>query len=567
MPGGLLALACYGNENIVINGNPQLSMFYKAFLRHTHFAKETIRIPLEGPSQLTLDSPILVRAKIPRHGDLLSDLVLRFTLPDIFSKAIITEEINPLTAERRYVLERSYEFAWVRMIGARLIDTVTFTIGGQKIQEFGSDWIAARAVLDQDASQYAKWRALVGDVPECFDPAQGIYADPSGGYPNVVAWRGSPEVPYPVQNNAASIPRRIVRVPLGLWFSDYLANALPLVGLAAHECEITLKLRPIRDLYTILDPSGVRVRYGVRSLPYLPSDQYTTVWNPAYFGPLPPTLNNHYGEYEDPQGAPRYFYTDISGAVPLSDGWSMDATLEGTYVFLQESERKVFAAGTLRYNVRQVQSFILPAIQTRETHRIDVHNIATRVVFFGRRTDAIQYRNQATNLTNWMYPQAVNRPVATAVDNRQPNQVYVNDVLTQIGRSGMNVAGLQRNIIRAAFMTANGTPLFDSQDSDYFTQYIPYTNLTGYSAPYMDFTMASQAELWPLYTYSFAKNGSAVEQPTGTLNLSRINRFELDIDVEPIPPFARYTYDLYVFVETLNFLEIASGMGGLKFAI
>lgn len=40
----------------------------------------------------------------------------------------------------------------------------------------------------------------------------------------------------------------------------------------------------------------------------------------------------------------------------------------------------------------------------------------------------------------------------------------------------------------------------------------------------------------------------------------------MDVDVQPIPKLANYTYDLTVFVETINFLEITSGMGGLKFA-
>jgi hypothetical protein len=89
MPGGLLALVCYGNENVIVNGNPEVTWFYKSFLRHTHFSQEPIHIPLEGPNLLLMDSPVLWKAKIPRQGDLLSDLVLRVTLPDIFSKAYV----------------------------------------------------------------------------------------------------------------------------------------------------------------------------------------------------------------------------------------------------------------------------------------------------------------------------------------------------------------------------------------------------------------------------------------------------------------------------------------------
>ena len=72
--------------------------------------------------------------------------------------------------------------------------------------------------------------------------------------------------------------------------------------------------------------------------------------------------------------------------------------------------------------------------------------------------------------------------------------------------------------------------------------------------------------MWPISAYSFSLNGSSVEQPTGTLNMSRIDRFEMDVDVWPIPYLANYTYNLYTFVETLNFFEVSSGLGGLKFA-
>jgi len=558
MPGGLLALVCYGTENQQINGNPQTTWFRKTFMRYTHFSQEPIQIPLDGPNLLLMDAPILLKAKIPRQGDLLSDLVFRFQLPDIFSKAYISSGIGG-----RLNLDRAYEFAWVRQIGARLIDTVTCTIGGQIIQEFTSDWISARALLDNTDEKYQQWRAMVGDTPEYFDPANGIYADTSGsGYPNVIAWRG-----VPTQNNAPSIPGRIIRVPLGLWFSDFIANSLPLIALQYHDCEITLKLRPIRDLYTVLDPSGVRLRSNVVSLPYIPSDQYPTVWNPALLGPLPPTLNNLYGSTSDPRALMRNFLTDISGSAPVFDGWPLNATLEATYTFVREEEQQAFVRNTVKYNVRQVQNFIFSGINTRNTYRLDVHNISPRIVYFTRRSDAIPYRNQWTNLTNWINTQGTNRPFAAPIaPNAYPSQVYVNGVLTPIGRSGINIAGIQRRILRNVFLTANGTQLFDSEDPSYFAEYVPYRFLKGNSAPFNDYSLASQSEMWPLNTYSFALNGSSVEQPDGTLNTSRIDRLEMDVDVEPIPFLANYTYELQVFVETLNFLEISSGLGGLKFA-
>jgi hypothetical protein len=547
MSGGLITLVSFGNENAIVNGNPQITWFYKAFVRYSHFSQEPIQIPLNGPSQLLMDSPILLKAQIPRSGDLLSDLTLRCTVPDIFSKAYIEYDLsgNP-------VLQRTpQQFQWIRQLGARMIDRVTFTIGGQKIQEFTGDWIAARAVLDLDQSQYQKWRVMVGDVPELFDPASGIYADPSGAYPNVVAWNNQ------TQTNAPSIPGRILRIPLGLWFSDYIANSLPLVALQQHTPEIQIQMRPIRDLYTILDPSGVRLRYGYRSLPYLPSDQYTQVWNPALYGPLPETLNNLYGSYEDPTGTMRNFLTDINTTVPNSDGWPLNITLEGVYTFVTDAERQVFATQSLRYNIRQMQAFTFPGVTGRARYELDVHNIASRIIWWARRSDAIPNRNDYINLTNWIY--AHQRPYVIPLSGYP--------AIPGVGRSGLTLPGLQRRILRNATLLANGTNLFNEEDANYFNQYVPYKYLKGYTIPYENFGLATQNEMWPMHVYSFALNSSDAEQPSGTLNTSRVNYLELDVDVEPIPVGAFYTYNLHVVVETLNFLEIASGMGGLKFAL
>lgn len=568
MPGGLLSLVCYGNENIIINGNPQVTFFYKTFLRHTHFSQEPIQIALDGPTVLQMDAPILVKAKIPRQGDLLSDLVLRVQVPDVFSKAYVhTDEAG------NYVLDRVYEFAWVRQLGVRMIQSMTMTVGGQKIQEFTSDWISARAALDLDSTRYAKWRYMVGDTPEMFDPANGIYGDPSGGYPNVLAWRGSEDLPNPVQNNAPSIPGRILRIPLGLWFSDYIENSLPLVALQYHDCEIQIVLRPLRELYTVLDMSGNRVRPGIQTLKPEPTDQYTSVWNQQYYGDLPPSLNNLYGASDMSGVRMKDFLTDISGAIPFQDGWALNASLEGTFTFVTDEERRMFVQKTLRYNVRQVQNFIYTGVTSRDSYELDVHNIATRIVYFGRRSDAILYRNQPLNLTNWMYPTKSQRPfVYPSVETGDgripliPQQVLVNGKSIPIGYSGLNIPGLQRRILRNMNIKANGQQLFDSQDSSYFTEYVPFRYLQGGASAYADYGLATQSEMWPLYTYSFSLNGSSVEQPKGTLNTSRIDSLELDIDVEPIPTLANYTYEIQIFVETLNFLEITNGLGGLKFA-
>jgi hypothetical protein len=266
----------------------------------------------------------------------------------------------------------------------------------------------------------------------------------------------------------------------------------------------------------------------------------------------------------------RHFLTDfgsgVSNNIPNNDGWPLNATLEATYTFVSPQERNTFAKQKLRYNVRQVQNYIFSGIVTRNSYRLDVHNIATRVVYFARRSDAIPYRNQHTNLTNWIHSQSALRPFATP-STGYPQFVKSGTRTIQIGRSGLNIPGLRRQIIRNVYLLANGQQLFEPQDPDYFTAYVPSKYLKGNAMPFQDFSLATQSEMWPIHTYSFALQGSDPDQPTGTLNTSRINRLEIDIDVEDIPILANYTYELQVFVETLNFLEITAGMGGLKFAL
>lgn len=559
MSGGLISLISFGNENVILNGNPQMTYFYTSFMRHTHFSQEPIEFPLEGPQQLQFDAPILLKTRIPRDGDLLSDLVLRVDIPDIFSKAYLDKTTDPYT-----LAAQPYTFQWVRQLGVRMIERVTFLVGGAKIQEFTGDWIAARALLDLDQTAYQKWRVMVGDVPELFDPANGVFAaesPASGKYPHVVEWVG--QAP---QQNLPSIPGRRLRVPLGLWFSDFIENSLPLVALQNHFPEIQIQLRSIRDLYTVIvpgpesDTTPVRVRYGYKVGNYLPTDQYTTVWNPDTLGPLPNTLNNYYQEEQPANATLRHFLTDVGAQIPQSDSWPLNISLEGTFTFLTDAERKVFATKTLTYPVRQVQYFDIPGVTAKARYEVDVHNVVTRAVWWARRSDAVRFRNDYVNLTNWIL--ANQRPYALP-SAAAPTYPYVPGLYA----SGLLIPGTQRRILRAGAFLANGTYLFNPQDSGYFTEYVPYKYLGGNSMPSENMGLAAQYEMWPIHVYSFALRGSDAKQPSGTLNASQINKLQFEYDVEAIPVGALYTYDVTLIMETMNYLDIASGMGGLKFAL
>ena len=532
MPGGLLPLVAYGNMNRIISGNPQMTYFYKAFLRYTHFSQENITVPLEGQTELSLSAPIQLRAKIPRHGDLLSDMYLTVQLPPIFNKL--------------YEGRPSHEFAWTRQVGLRMIERVGLYIGGSKVQEYSSDWLAAKYQLDQSLDSYEKWSSMIGDVPEMHSPASGPYADPAGGYPNVV--------PYPgvvTQLNAPSIPGRELNIPLGFFFSDSPGLAIPLIGLQYHDVEVRITLRPSKEIYTISDPSGIRTQYGYRLDSANGTMIYANSWNPAY-GPLPESLNNNYVEFYDISGSPRNFLTDIGYGIPVSDNIPLNPRLQCTYIYLTEEERRIFASKKLEYMVRQVQEFKFSDITSRRQLQVDAHSLVTRFIWFGRRSDWF-YRNDYTNLTNWKYTDPVRRPYARAPGTNKT--------------SGVIIPGTSRDIMTSARILCSGNEIFEEKRANYFSDIVPYKTSLGNGYPFLLSGLLAPNALSPLYLYSFALNSSSVTQPSGTINTSRITKLDLEVDVQSLPSDANYSYEFSVFAESLNFLEIASGLGGMKYSI
>jgi hypothetical protein len=56
------------------------------------------------------------------------------------------------------------------------------------------------------------------------------------------------------------------------------------------------------------------------------------------------------------------------------------------------------------------------------------------------------------------------------------------------------------------------------------------------------------------------------EQPSGSINASVIRLFQLEIDPYPLPANPTYVYNVNVYVESYNVVNISSGLGGLKYA-
>lgn len=520
--GGLLVLVAYGSQNVLLSGNPQMTYYYKIFKRYSHFSMENVTVPLDGPNQLQWDQTVQLRAKIPRVGDLLSDIYFSFQIPDIYSKY----------AQARGPTNPQFTFQWVNYLGAALIQKASFFVGGQKIQEFDGTYMVAKAQLEYDTDTFAKWKILVGDTNELNSPQLGAFSNGTN-YPFVLKDPVNAGAGV-AQSNRPSILGQDIHVPLLFWFSDATSQALPLVGLQYQECEVQLTLNPIQSLYNILDISGYRV-------------------NPLYRMRAPLTeINNNkpfYGATEDISGQIRAFLTDIGFTAPDRNTWNLNPRLQATYVYLAQEEQTTFATRPLTYILPQVTAIPNPGIFQTQTIDLDIHNPVTRLIFVPRRSDWI-YRNDFANFTNWFtYPFCPNNPPNPSLFPPGVPTVFANNRIV----SGLLIPNSQKDIIRSLRVIVDGNEIQEVKPVDFFTKIAPFRYTTGFT----------NAEL-PFYTWAIT---SSKTQPSGALNASRVRNLQVELNVFPLPVNTTYTYDITIYAESLNFFIVASGSGGLKYVL
>jgi len=519
--GGLFVLIAYGSQNVILSGNPQMTYYYKLFKRYSHFSMENISIQLDGPNELQWDQTVQLRAKIQRNGDLLSDMYFSFTIPDIYSKYVAPQTTHGAS---------QYEFQWVRYLGAAMINNVAFFVGGQKIQEFDGTYLLAKSQLEYDTDLYNKWQILVGDINELTNPKLGAYSAnrANTSYPTVIQDPVNKAAGVS-QLNRASIIGQDIHVPLNFWFTDATSQALPLVGLQYQDCEVQITLNPIQSLYNILDASGARVAPGfkIAEQPQINIDNNIPSYSTA----------------TDVSGQIRYFLTDVGYTPPARNTWTpFNPRLQCTYVYLSKDEQTTFATRPLTYVFPQLTIIPNPGIFKSQTFDLDLHNPITRLILVPRRSDW-RYRNDFENFTNWStYPSAPFR----ATKNINPTSL--------VGFiSGLFINNAQKDIIRSLRVLCDGNEIQEIKPVDFFTKISPYRYTSG----------NTNAEL-PFYTWAIS---SSKIQPSGSLNASRVRNLQLELDVFPLPTNTSYTYDITIYVESLNFFVIASGSGAPKYVL
>ena len=140
-------LVAYGNQNVILNGNPSKTYFKFTYSKYTNFGLQKFRLDVQGQRILNMTQESYFTFKVPRYGDLLMDLYLVVNLPNIWSPILTPEQVTPrvtrngIDPDPEFSQWRPYEFKWIDNLGSQLIKEVTFMVGGQMIQKFSGDYM------------------------------------------------------------------------------------------------------------------------------------------------------------------------------------------------------------------------------------------------------------------------------------------------------------------------------------------------------------------------------------------------------------------------------------------
>ena len=561
MAGGLLNLVSEGQQNVILNGNPEKTFWKTTYKKYTNFGKQNFRLDYEGTPTLNLTTESTFVFKVKRYADLLMDCYVSIAMPTIWSPIFPPQEVVQSDGSTVYTDWAPYEFKWIDNLGAQMIDRITITCGNQKLQEYSGRYILASVQRDFTGSKRGLFNEMIGQVPEMNDPANaGTHVN---SYPSAF-YTDNPAGAQP------SIMGRILYIPLGAWFNLKTQNAFPLVSLQYNELQISVTFRPINQLFTIRD-----VMDYTNNFPY-----------------VAPNFNQYYMQfYRFLQTPPDEKLGPLS-YVDTRTNWNADINLVCTYCFLSNDESKLFAKNEQKYLIKQIYEKPYYNVTGQNKVQIDSNGMVISWMFYFQRSD-VNLRNEWSNYTNWPYnymPVDISPAPAAGdypnPDTSGPAPLFIGPGTNPDGTlSGLLTTGIYnqqniKNILVTLGILLDGQYRENMLPAGVYNYVEKYTRTDGFAPS-------------GLYCYNFCLDTSPYSlQPSGAMNMSRFTNIEFEFVTinPPVDPYAQvlticnpetgeiigvnkptwriydYNYDLYVIEERVNMVVFVGGNAGLLYA-
>lgn len=560
MAGGLLNLVAIGQQNIILNGNPQKTYWKTTYKKYTNWGKQNFRIDFTGTPTLSLTTESTFTFSIKRYADLLMDCYISLQLPNIWSPIMPPQAITNPDGSITYTDWVPYEFKWIENLGAQIISRVSITCGNQLLQQYSGQYILASVLRDFPGAKRSLFNKMIGNEPELNDPAN--YDTNGGSYPSAF-FTASPAGAQP------SINGRVLYIPLGAWFNLETTQAFPLVALQYNELQISVSFRPINEWFTIRDVTDYANNYPEVA------PNFNQLFMQMYrFLQTPPDEALGPTSYQDTRTL-----------------WNADVNLNCTYCFLSNDEAEVFAKNEQKYIFKQVYEKPFYNVTGQNTIDLDSMGMVVSWMFYFQRSD-VNLRNQWSNYTNWPFytmPQGI---VPAPATGPYPNPDPAGPATLGPGTnpdgtpSGLTITGVYNPQNIKTILVALGILM----DGQYRENVLPQ-GVYNYLEKYVR-TAGNAPD--GLYCYNFCLNTDPfVTQPSGAMNMSRFTNIQFEISTisPPVDPYAQvlticdpatgdivginkpswriydYNFNMYLIEEKINMVVFLGGNAGLMYAI
>ena len=548
MAGGLLNLIAIGNQNIILNSNPNKSFFKLKYNKYTNFGLEKYRIDQQGQTNIDLNKETLYKFKINRYADLLIDAFLVINLPKIWSPIYQynTTEYRP------------YEFQWIKNIGCQMIKEISITIGSQLIQKFSGTYLQNMVARDYDNNKKELFDILTGNVKELNDPAN--YSNRNNNYPNAYKLNDT--------NIQHSINSYKLYIPINTWFSSLTSLAVPLCCLQYAEMEINFIFNPIIKLFTIKDveyDTSINAINNYDDIPRIKSDQNNDIHGFYRFIQEPPTQVINAG----------YQYNNKLAKL------NFDIHLITTQCFLDNKERSYFVSNTQNYLIKIIYEYEFTKLSKSSKVKLDSYGLVSNWMWYLQRDD-VNLRNEWSNYTNWPYENKMPNTLTKLHNIYYPYNDNYSDTSKNIYITDNEPDEYSqkdfKEILKDFGIICDGKYRENSRPSGIFNKIEKFTKTNGNSNEF-------------LYNYAFCLNTDYKKyQPDGAFNTNKFKNVEFEYNLTsnpPIDPSAtsisicdpssgeiigvvqdptniyKYNYNMYIYEERYNVLSFQSGLADL----
>lgn len=542
MPAGEIILVAYGEENTVLSENAQISLFKIVYRRYTNFSIETVKINFLYEANFGKKYTV----EISKIGDLLHKMWLVIELPDIPKVYDYNNDVN-----------NKIKFKWTKKLAYAIIDYVELEIGNQIISKQWGEWMSVLEELN--------WNNFNSSIDEYIGNTSDLTT---------------------YQHLNKNFNSKTLYIPLWFWFCNNAGSALPLLCLEYMTIRFNIQLNNFQSC-GIFSPSNYVIidtyfGNGILGEPLFQVSNQGIAWaefdsiDIGDYDPITLRVKNYllyYRQISDKQflATSNYIseFNDIftykepikfviyglySGSVyvPMKSN-----PLLPTSVFIQKTYNFIQPTNLVFKNIYLLCNYIYIDKEERKKFYLSKHTYTIEQISY---TNPLYYYN----LNNRIFLNSIN-PCKYIIfmaqvkyymnfnvnENFNYNMYFFNTQLIKAKEVFNFINKYNNPVIKNIYFSLNSNLTDINKDISLYSVLMPFLNY-----PMGKNNSGFGLNIFELYSTSL--------QPSGSINLSYFNTFEINSSINPIDiDYNEYAFKAYI--STFNFLKITNGVAATIF--